>query len=132
MDFSQFNTRSGADEGRFLHLKHLMTGELLYDVVDGKKEPVGITLRGLESELVQEAIQKANRARVSGKDTEEQDAAAAQAMVISFHNITRNGEPLTTSREDVKWFFDQSSKLVRAALSFAGEPGNFLPATRKD
>lgn len=126
MDFASFNTREGAEEGRFLHLRHLETGDLLWDGEGDARKPVGIVLRGIESKAVLEAINASQRRAAKGGEGDK-DMATAQAMVMEFRNIERDGKPLTTSAADLEWFFGLSSGLVRQVVEFASKPGNFLP-----
>lgn len=126
MDFGQFNTKAGAEEGRFLHLRHVGTGELVWE----GKEPVGVTVRGVESKTVQEAVAANNRAAMRDSG-DEKDAALLKAVILSFHHIERDGKPLTTSAEDLRWFCDQSSAINQQILQFASRPGNFLPPAPK-
>lgn len=129
MDFTKFNTKEAAEQGRFLHLRHFRTGEFLYDEVDGKQERVGITLRGLESKTVQDAVKEYRRRAMAGEIApDREETAIAQAVVIEFHNIHRGDDLLTTSADDIKWFFDQSSEFVQAVVDFARTTGNFLAA----
>ena len=127
MDFGQFNTRDAAETGRLLHIKHLKTGKPLYD--GGK--PVGVLCRGIESDTVRAAAAKANRARMEGA-SDDDDLSVAKAVVIRFQGIEREGKPLGVTDDDLRWFFGLSSKLVQAVISFAREPGNFLPAVSDD
>ena len=129
MDFGQFNTTSGAEEGRFLHLRHLVTGEPLYDEdEDGTRRRVGLTVRGMESKTLRKAINKYRRRSMTSSEDVDGEMEIAKALVLSFHNIERDGKPLTTSVEDLTWFFDQSREFVRAVIDFANTSGNFVSA----
>lgn len=137
MDFSQFNTKTAGEEGRFLHLRHLRTNAPLYETKEDPttgetlKEPVGIWLRSIESTQVLEAVQAFQRRKMKGetKEGEDKDTAIAQALVVKFQNVERDdGNPLTTSPEDLTWFFDQSILLVQACVEFARDLGNFIAA----
>ena len=121
-DVSQLDTKTGAEEGRFLHLRHVLTNALMFH--EGEK--VGVTVRGYESPTVKAAAAKANALRMDGKD-DEADFTILRANIIAFHNLDRDGRPLTTSDADMRWFFDLSDALNRQIVSFAAKPGNFVP-----
>ena len=75
MDFSQFDSRAAADEGRDLHLKHPVTGEDLYD---GEK-PCIVIVRGSEGRAVQEEMAKLRSAKV-------QDAEDGEDGLTQVHD----------------------------------------------
>ena len=140
MDFQQFNAKVGADDGRVLHLPHIQTGEPLWHIDKSDPdniitEPVGITVRGIESKTVLAALASRNRKNIgvaisANDQADDQDAAAAKAVakaiVIEFHHIERDGRPLTTSEEDIEWFFNLSASFVKEVRHFAADAGNFL------
>lgn len=131
MDFAQFNTRDGAEEGRFLHFTHIETGAALYDPeADGDDKRVGIWLRGMESKSVQSAARAAQRAALKHRGATDDDdgVETAKALVLRFQHISRDDKLLTTSDDDLKWFFGLSSRLVNQVTGFASQPANFLPA----
>jgi hypothetical protein len=124
MDFSTLNTKDGAEQGAFLHLCHTVTGALLYDA---NKNPIGVYLRGNESDTVQTAVRQFNRATVKGGQTKEfLNIDLASLLVIRFVGVMRGDRPLTTSAEDLRWFFGLSDNLVEQVLEFSKERGNFF------
>ena len=131
MDFSNFNTVDGSEEGRFLHLRHPSTNALLYEGEGDNRIKVGIWLRGIESKTVLEAINADKRRATKGEDADE-EFATVSALVIRFQGLHRGKKELTTGKDDLRWFFDQSSLLVQAVLDFTSKPANFLPAASKD
>ncbi len=132
MEFSQFETKSGAEVGAFLHFTHLRTGELLYDKeAEDEDKRVGVWLRGMEAKSVQAAAREAQRTAIKSplnEDDDSQGLETAKAMVIRFQNITRDGKPLSVSEEDLVWFFNLSSVMVQRVVGFASQPANFLTA----
>lgn len=126
MEISKLETRSAASAGAFLHLRHPVTDELLYDEKEGKRIEVGVFVRGSESREVQERIQTIERRRMKEKDLEQKGIAIVSALVISFQGVERDGVLLTSSEADIKWFLSLSDSFVQQIMDFSKERENFF------
>ena len=117
MDFNQFDSRSPADEGRPLHLKHPATGKPLYDnpedaTVDNGK-PCRVVVRGSEGRAAQKAIRDAVRARTTNPEDDEDSVEfqhtrlveVTAPLVIGFENVFRGEEPAEAPK-DISWFLN--------------------------
>jgi len=114
MDFSQFDSRTASDDGRYMHAKHPATGELL---LDGDK-PCEVLCRGSEGRDVQTEIAKMRAANVALQDAKEDGAdeqtlsvlhkklvQAVKPLIAGFRNIERGDKP-AQAPHDVAWFLD--------------------------
>lgn len=108
MDFSQFDSRAAADEGRDMHVKHPATGELLYD----NGEPCLVRVLGTESRSVQAEIAKVRAAKVAEGRKDEKTLAelyerlvdAARPLVAGFPSGIHRGKRKAKAPDDVDWF----------------------------
>jgi len=146
MEFANLDTKTPAEAGSFLHLRHPSLGHLLYNGdgcdkhnqwIDIKKpaEKVGVIVRGIESESVQNLAKSisANRMKnANGKrkgpggevnqtlEEEEQEATDfCVSMVINFVGINRDGKPLEANDENKRAFFGSSDDLIKQVADFA-------------
>lgn len=142
MDFSQFDSRSAADEGRDLHIVHPATGEPIYD---GKK-PCIVVVRGSEGRAVQEEMAKLRSAKVQdaedGEDgltqVHERLVEAARPLIVGFKNIHR-GKTAAKAPDDVTWFLGlqminghkEEQSFAEQVAAFATRRANFLGAPSK-
>lgn len=139
MDFSQFDSRAPADEGRPLHLKHPATGKPLFDnpedpAIDNGK-PCRVFVRGAEGHEAQRAIRQVSRSRVKD-DTllEDEDSVEYQharlvdltaPLVVGFENVSR-GDRLAEAPSDVDWLLNlQLTTGRRGEASFAEQIADF-------
>lgn len=130
MDFSQFDSRAAGDKPRDLHLRHPVTGELLFD--DGK--PCIAEILGAESPRVQSSLKALARAKVKGEALETSDdlVALAAPLIVGFKNVMRGKVPATA--DDAAWFLglqipngqDGQASFVEQVSQFATDRGNFL------
>jgi hypothetical protein len=130
MDFNQFDSRAAADKPRDLHLRHPVSGELLYD--DGK--PCIAEILGAESPRVQSALKALARAKVKGDALETHDdlVALAAPLIVGFRNVNRGDKPATAA--DAAWLLglqipngqDGQASFVEQVSQFATDRGNFL------
>ncbi|MFC3169221.1 hypothetical protein [Paracoccus fontiphilus] len=117
MDFTSFDSRSVADEGRPLHLRHPSTGELLWDDQgphlddDGaevpREKPCLVYVLGTEGRVAQEAFREAAKLPKLPDDATMQDyhdrlCVTARKLVVGFENVDRNTRAATMA--DVDWF----------------------------
>jgi len=124
MDFSALNTRSAADAGAFLHLRHPVTGELLYT---DKGKAVGLMVRGTESTTVQKALRDATK-RLKTADDAKRGLAFVSALVFGFENVFYEGRALTDTDEDKALFFGLSDSFVEQVVDFAKDRASFFGA----
>ena len=126
MDFSQLETKSGADAGRFMHLRYPAgrddDGKHLGALIMDGKEPVGVWLRSVESDEVREVIRKNN-----GKGTKDADLRILESVIVGFERVANGDKPLTAARADIEWFIGLSDDYGRQILEFIQDLGNFLP-----
>lgn len=144
MDFSKLDTKSPQEEGAFCHLKHTKFGHELYSgpgsdeegrIVDESKdvEPIGVIVRGMEAPSVKKAAIKVeadlNPPKATGKKPISQEEAGlrfAEILVVGFVGLTKNGEPVEPTKENVRAFFQVSDNLVEQVLDFARTKPNFF------
>lgn len=160
MELSKLDTKSPQEEGAFLQLRHPKFGHLLWtgadadgenrlkdgsDDVDPDEfdvEPIGVTVRGLEAPSVKAVAQKIEdqMARKPGTvpqsrkpkiTDEEAGLRMAEVLVVEFHGLTKDGEPLQATKESVREFFQLSDDLVTQVLNFARTKENFFKGTSK-
>lgn len=104
MDLIKLSPRKAADGGAVLHLKDPATGEELFD--GGK--PVTITVKGADSEAVQEARRDVERRRVSGEEISEAEAGAEflAAVTMDWQGIGLGStKSLKCNKENAKRLF---------------------------
>lgn len=138
MDFSEFDSRAAAETGRDLHLKHPVSGELLYD----GKNPCVVNVIGSESREAQAALRAINKAKAKGdKKAEDQTledlqktlSESAAPLIKGFKNVNRGDKP-ATAPDDVAWFLglqlingqDGEESFVEQVSKFATKRANFL------
>jgi hypothetical protein len=138
MDFTAFDSRAAAEQGRELHLQHPATAEPIFD---GEK-PCIVIIRGTESREAQAALAKIRKMKVA--DDKEADEASLEDMhgrlvetaiplVIGFKNIQRGDKP-AKAPEDVEWFLnlqlingiEGERSFVEQVVSYATKRSNFL------
>ena len=61
LDIAKIDSRSGANAGAWLHLKHPGTGELLYANPDNKEFPVRVKLLGMEAQAIRDVYDNSRR-----------------------------------------------------------------------
>lgn len=136
MDFSQFDSRSAADEGRPMHVAHPATGApMLND--DGT--PCLVHVLGVEGKIAQAAFKAAAKMEklpddASIEEWHERLCLTAEKLITGFTNIDRGDRPAT--KADVRWFLDlqmanpmergQGKSFVEQVLRFSGSRGEYL------
>lgn len=135
MDFSAFDTRSAADEGRPLHLDHPVTGEKM---MDGDR-PCIVTVLGMEGRIAQAAAKEAAKLPKLADDATIEDYHArlcltAEKLVTGFSGVDRGDRP--ADRSDVRWFLDlqmanpaqggRGRSFVEQVLRFSGDRAAYL------
>jgi hypothetical protein len=140
MDFTAFDSRAAAEQGRELHLQHPATGEPIFD---GDK-PCIVIIRGTESREAQAALAKIRKIKVAEDDDKKADEASLEDMhgrlvetaiplVIGFKNINR-GDKHAKAPDDVEWFLnlqlingvDGERSFVEQVVNYATKRSNFL------
>jgi hypothetical protein len=119
MDFATLDTKSAAEKGAFLHLRHPVYG---HPLMDGETA-VGVTVRGTESKVVQDRLKSSAKARLDG-DADQSALDFVCALVIEFHGVERDGETLTA--DDAAWFFGLSDSFVEQVIEFAKDRASFF------
>lgn len=127
MDISTLNTKKGAEKGAFMQLAHPITGAPL---VDDDGEPVGLYLRGSEAPTVQKKLRAMQKATMSGGEQTGMEYVCS--LVVGVQGLDRDGRPLTTSRADLEFLFDQSDAFVEQVVAFARDRANFFGQTASD
>lgn len=124
MDIAALNTKTGAEKGAFLHLCHPAYGTPLLDDDD---KPVGLYVRGNEAPSVQKKLKAMQRGGMAG--AEQTGLEYVCALVIDVQGLDRDGKPLSASRADLEWLFDQSDSFVEQVIAFARDRANFFGQT---
>lgn len=126
MDFSKLETKTGAEKGAFLHLRHPASGELLYDTSVEPKSKIGLFVRGTESKTVQDRLKGLQREQVKGADAEDSGLEFVSSLVIRFVGVERDGRLLSAIDEDLRFFFGLSDSFVEQVIDFAKARSNFF------
>lgn len=138
MDFNELDSRTAADEGRWMHVIHPATGEPMYD----GEGPCEVLCRGSEGREVQREVAKMRAASVALQDAKDESAdeqtmaelhdklaKAVTPFVVGFRNIN-NGDKPAKAPKDVSWFLDLNMvNGQRGEFSFAEQIARF--ATRR-
>ena len=159
MDFGKLDARTAANDAKPLHMRHPVTGALLYSDGSKKKKACIVMVRGAESRIVQarlseiraqraidEGEKKAADPNVQGmQDVHEKLARDMHPLVTGFENIFNGTTPLDASKpDDVTWFLnlqlinnklDKDGKdlsFLGQMAEFAGERGNWLGNSKGD
>lgn len=132
MDFSKFDNRGPAETGQRLELKDptVRDGEPL---LDGKK-PCAVIVRGSTARSVQMEMRKRQKAKMTAaKNSKAEEARvmedvhsdlcdAALPLIVGFDGVERDGRPLTTDPDDIKWFLDLTFPIMGVKEDEDGEP----------
>lgn len=136
MDFSQFDSRGAADEGRPLHIKHPGTGELMANE-DGS--PCIVHVLGIEGRIAQAAAKDAAKLPKLSDDATVEDyherlCQTAERLVTGFAGVSRGDKAAT--KADVRWFLDlqmanplergYGRSFVEQVLQFSGTRASYL------
>lgn len=135
MDLGKLDTRSAADEGAFLHLRHPKTDAPLHDEATG--EPVGITLLGKDSSVYRsiersqanrrlERLGRTGGAPLTADEIEANTLELLVGCTKNLHHIVL-GEPLTFSPANAKKLYTAGPPWIREQVDvFIGTRANFL------
>lgn len=142
MDFAKFDARTAASRPTRMHVKHPVTGQLMYND-EAQEQPCFVLLRGIESPEFQKGMASLQRARAlseSPQTAEEMQAAAvesAKLLIAGFENMYRSDEsgqlrPMHIG--DAEWFLNlqmvtgdrREKSFVEQVNEFARKRGNFL------
>ena len=149
MDLKLLDTKTPAENGADLHLRHPVMGHLLYNTkaknvdangklttdAEGDAKPIIVMVRGTESPSVRARLKEVNaddllRRKISKALDVGEDFA--HSLVIGFKNLTIDGRDLSDSDEDKRIFFAQSDDLMKQVLTFAEEKTNFFKSASAD
>ncbi|MFD2439737.1 hypothetical protein ACFSS8_05955 [Paracoccus kondratievae] len=151
MDFTAFDSRTVADEGRPLHLRHPATGELLWDdggpadpenPDEGRSRPCIVYVLGTEGRIAQEAFREAAKLPKLGEDATQEDyherlCVTARKLIVGFENVDRGDRPATAA--DTDWFLGlnisnplrgKGRSFAEQVLAFAGDRGPIWESPR--
>lgn len=143
MDFTKFDSRAAAAEGRDLHLRHPVTGDLIYNDAPKNKEPCIVVVIGTESQAAQDAMRAVNKAKAkaakdedSGEmtfgDLHKQLVAVTKPLIVGFKNVLKGDVQMTV--DDADYFLNlqmpngQNGELsfVEQVAAFATKRANYL------
>ena len=142
MDLQFINTKADAERGALLHYVHPQLGHPLYtgdganrigELVDASRphEAVTALLRGEESSHVRAVANRLSKEKMRGKSDEDVGFEYVHSFFLAINGVTRDGVPLTTSMDDIKYFFERSDDFSTQTLRFVREKSNFFdPASR--
>jgi len=140
-NFDVFNTKKASDDGATLHIVHPITGEEVYIDGDKKKKPITITMRGNQSTIgknnLEKRINERNRAQAknkNGKDFEEFNYSKSEQtasedlakLVVSWSNIFHDGKELECTAQNAQMLFMVYEEIRIQCLKFADEKENFV------
>lgn len=144
MEIGHLNTKRGATEGAFLHLRHPAMKHLLYSgegaddfgrLVDRDKAiKAGCVVFGAEAEYVQDQVARIQKARDKGDEHAAKERALkfVCSLVKEFVGLTINGQPLGNSEKEKREFFQQSDNLIVQVTDFAKDEANFFSEPGSD
>ena len=121
MDFSKFDNRKAADEGRWMQVVDPNTLEPLVSD-DGK--PCRVKVLGVASHAIQDAQRAVQRAAMKApkpeddarvlEDIHDESVKAAAPFIVGFENVERGGKPATA--EDAEWFLGLTFPIMTAKI----------------
>jgi hypothetical protein len=129
-------TRDKANKGAFLHFTHPVTGKKLYDVVDGKPDktkPVGLVLRGRDSDVFAQIHHQMLNDRLNRKDDDEAPTAESiekikhetlSALATGWKNVTVDGVAKFSNAALIT-LFQKEPWTVEQVDAFVGDRANF-------
>ena len=132
MDLSNFDTKSFANEGKWLHIMSPAGEPLFADDLDQEK-PMRIKLLGADSDAFQRHAKRmgasaTNKALSSSKNTERAVYDMLVACTRGIENIILNGEELEHTPENVRmlfedypWITDQVFEFIRDRAQYLGD-----------
>ena len=150
MDIFDLDTKGPQEDGAFMHMTHTKYGFPLYtgpnadkhgrwinaDEEPDEKFAVGFMIRGNESKTVQDCIRKQKRVTAANARKsvpipddelfEEAGVKFACALILSFVNLERDGEPLEATEENKRWFIGLSDDIGKQVTRFAKVADNFF------
>ncbi|WP_312526702.1 hypothetical protein [Paracoccus sp. (in: a-proteobacteria)] len=155
MDFNNFDSRTAADEGRPMHIKHPATGELMWND-DGPKHdddgnelprsnPCRVYVYGTEGNVAQEAFREAAKLdklddAATMADYHERLCVTARKLVAGFENVNNGDRPATVG--DAAWFLNlntssplkgrEGQSFAEQVLQFSGTRGQYLGKPEAD
>lgn len=131
VDFSKHDARSAAEVPQAVKLRDPSTGDYIIDEATGKHcivLVVGSHSRSVQSGILEDARAKLNDAKSKKKKEAQANALAevqktlaegAARVTRGFENIERDGRALTTSKEDLDWFYDLNFLSVKSIMAGA-------------
>lgn len=129
VDLDQWDARPAAEEGRWLRLKHPVTGEPL---------PARIRLLGSDSQVWKdtqlaqrrarlELLESTGAMRVDPAVADEEDLARLIAVTAEFDGMTRGAEPFPCTPANAREFYLGWPDFRAQAVAFIVVRANFFP-----
>jgi hypothetical protein len=132
MNILSLDTRTKSNQGAFLHLKHPATGAKLYDG-EGTANPVGLYIKGRDSDEFAVSTHKRNNERLSAKDPIpvtsekiEQDGIELLASLTCGWENLKVGENAKFSQDAARDLYAKLPWVYEQANTFAGDRANFI------
>lgn len=128
MDLSHYDVKSASAKGADLHLKHPMTGELLFD---DEKEPLFVRVIGRDSPVVKAAMDDVKKRRARGEEISSEDEGILYLCAVTVgwsENIELDGERLEYTEKNARkiysdprteWIGEQVGPFALARRNFA-------------
>lgn len=135
MDLNQLDTQAAASKGAWLHLRHPVTGDLLFDDPEQKK-PMRIELLGADSKEYRGEMHRTKNERLRevqgegvgdrpSQDAEARAVAIAAVCTRAFENIKLNGVALVCTPEIAITVYTKFDWIFRQVSSFIENRKNF-------
>lgn len=131
MDLSNFDTKSIANEGKWLHIMS-PAGEPLYADDFDQEKPMRIKLLGADSDAFQRHAKRMGQSNASKALASKSAESAVYAMLVActrqIENIILNGDDLEFTPENVRmlyedypWITDQVFEFIRDRAQYLGD-----------
>lgn len=129
-ELTKLDTRKKANEGQFMQLKHPGTGAKLVD--PDTKKPVGLYLKGRDSDEFERLNHEKNNARIKGTAEEASSESIRQnnieliaALTTGWEGLGFNGDP-EFSRENILGVYKSLPWVYEQANLWADDRANFI------
>lgn len=133
-DLSQFDTRSSANEGAWLHLRNPFN---LSEPLFYKEKPIRIRLLGKDSDKFKKQsaaatnlrLKEQSKGRGASLTTEQLEAETLSLLAVcsmEWENIILDGEELPLSVDNARLFYKRFPAFKEQADDFIGARENFM------
>lgn len=132
LELSKFDTSKKANEGQFMQLKHPGTGAKLFD--PETKEPVGLYLKGRDSDDFIKRNHEKNNSRLKGTNEELTSETIRQNnielladLTVGWAHLGYKGDPEFSTSNIIKVYSDPGlSWIYEQANMWADDRANFI------